>query len=155
METFVFPAIVEGDAQSGYSAYFPDLPGCVTAADDLAALAPAAREALELHLRGMREDGEAIPSATPIEGLPRNAEVEAAGTILVDATVGEPRLRINITIAKSLLARIDQAAGAEGLDRSAFLETAARGRLDDGFPAPTGFAEAARPFRSRRTDRRR
>jgi len=155
METFVFPAIVEGDARSGYSAYFPDLPGCVTAADDLAALAPAARDALELHLTGMREDGEAIPAATPIEALPQDPEVEAAGVILVDATVGEPRLRINITVGKGLLARIDQAARAEGVDRSSFLEAAARTRLEGEAISFGGVAEAERPLvRSRRSRRK-
>ena len=130
MDTFVFPAFIEGDARDGYSAFFPDLPGCTTAAATMTGLAPAAREALELHLKGMREDGQAIPDATAVEALQREPETANAPVILVDATVGEPRLRINITIGRSLLARVDHAAQAEGLDRSAFLEAAARVRLE-------------------------
>ena len=130
MDTFVFPAIVEGDAQTGYSAFFPDLPGCTTAASTQGGLAVAAREALELHLKGMREDGEPIPHATLIERLSLDDEVTPAGVILVDATLSEPRQRINITMGRSLLARVDHAAQAQGLDRSAFIEAAARSRLD-------------------------
>ena len=92
MDTFVFPAFIEGDARDGYSAFFPDLPGCTTAAATMTGLAPAAREALELHLKGMREDGQAIPDATAVEALQREPETANAPVILVDATVGEPRL---------------------------------------------------------------
>jgi predicted RNase H-like HicB family nuclease len=46
---------------SNYSAYVPDLPGCVAAADTLEETKQLMREAIELHLRGMREDGDPIP----------------------------------------------------------------------------------------------
>ena len=65
MRSYIFAGIAERGAE-GYGLYFPDLPGCVTAADTLAELPGNAREALELHLSGMIEDGEAIPAATDI-----------------------------------------------------------------------------------------
>jgi predicted RNase H-like HicB family nuclease len=43
------------------SAYVPDLPGCITTGWTIAEIEPNIREAIELHLQGMREDGEAIP----------------------------------------------------------------------------------------------
>ncbi|MGZ8363482.1 MAG: type II toxin-antitoxin system HicB family antitoxin [Caulobacteraceae bacterium] len=131
MPTFTFPGVAEGDNDSGYSLFFPDLPGCVTAGETLSELAVNAREALALHLEGMAEDGEIIPEATPLEALPHDPDVKSAGVVLVDAPVSEPRIRLNITFSKPLLARVDQAAKSVGVDRSAFLEQAARRMLEN------------------------
>lgn len=125
----IYAGVAEGDQRSGYSLYFPDLPGCVTAGDTLGELVVNAREALELHLEGMIADGEEPPEPTAVENLPHEPDIKEAGVILVDAAMFEPRARINITITKRLLARVDQAAQADGLDRSAFLESAARDKL--------------------------
>jgi predicted RNase H-like HicB family nuclease len=43
------------------SAYVPDLPGCVTTGATREEVIARMREAIELHLQGMREDGEPIP----------------------------------------------------------------------------------------------
>ena len=51
-----------------YSAYLPDLPGCVAAGKTLKQTQRLIREAVELHLQGMREDGEKIPQPTCIAG---------------------------------------------------------------------------------------
>ena len=57
-------AIVIEKADGNYSAYVPDLPGCVAAADTIEETDHLIREAVEIHLRGMREDGIPIPEAT-------------------------------------------------------------------------------------------
>jgi predicted RNase H-like HicB family nuclease len=57
-------AIVIENAGSNYSAYVPDLPGCVATGDTPAATEQAIREAIEFHLEGMREDGTPIPPPT-------------------------------------------------------------------------------------------
>lgn len=49
---------------SNYSAYVPDLPGCVAAAETLDEIKQLLREAIELHLEGMREDGLPVPPAS-------------------------------------------------------------------------------------------
>ena len=54
-------AIVLEKAGSNYSAYVPDLPGCVATGATLEEAGHLLREAIELHLEGMHEDGEAIP----------------------------------------------------------------------------------------------
>jgi predicted RNase H-like HicB family nuclease len=51
---------------SGYSAWVPDLPGCVAAADTRVECEQLIREAIALHLAGMREDGEPIPEPTSV-----------------------------------------------------------------------------------------
>lgn len=44
-----------------YSAYVPDLPGCVAAAKTKAETRRLIREAIEMHLEAMRETGEPVP----------------------------------------------------------------------------------------------
>jgi predicted RNase H-like HicB family nuclease len=57
-------AVVIEKAGHNYSAYVPDLPGCVTTGDTVAETLRLIGEAIEFHLEGMQEDGEAIPSPT-------------------------------------------------------------------------------------------
>jgi predicted RNase H-like HicB family nuclease len=55
-------AIVIEQAGTNFSAYVPDLPGCVATGVTAADAEAAIREAIELHLAGMREDGLPIPA---------------------------------------------------------------------------------------------
>ena len=54
-------AIVIEKAGANYSAYVPDLPGCVATGSTVPETETSIREAIELHLSGMREDGRPIP----------------------------------------------------------------------------------------------
>jgi predicted RNase H-like HicB family nuclease len=54
-------AVVIEKAAGNYSAYVPDLPGCVATGPTVHETEEAIREAIELHLDGMREDGTPIP----------------------------------------------------------------------------------------------
>lgn len=54
-------AIVIEKAESNFSAYVPDLPGCVATGETIKEVEQEIREAIEFHLEGMREDGEPIP----------------------------------------------------------------------------------------------
>lgn len=47
-----------------YSAYVPDLPGCVAAAETKEEVLKAIREAIEFHIEGMKEEGLPIPQPT-------------------------------------------------------------------------------------------
>jgi len=49
---------------TGYSAYIPDLPGCVAAGSTIEETRQLIREAIEFHIEGMRMDGEAVPEPT-------------------------------------------------------------------------------------------
>ena len=51
-------------AATGYSAYVPDLPGCVAAASTLDETRRLIKEAIEFHIEGMRTHGEPIPPPT-------------------------------------------------------------------------------------------
>ena len=54
-------AIVIEQAEGNYSAYVPDLPGCVATGATVQDLEAHIREAIEFHLGGMREDGLEVP----------------------------------------------------------------------------------------------
>ncbi len=54
-------AVVIENAGSNYSAYVPDLPGCVATGTTLGEAEVAIREALMFHLDGLRADGSPIP----------------------------------------------------------------------------------------------
>jgi predicted RNase H-like HicB family nuclease len=54
-------AVVIEKGERNYSAYVPDLPGCVSVGDTAEQVKSEIREAIEFHLEGMREDGLPIP----------------------------------------------------------------------------------------------
>jgi predicted RNase H-like HicB family nuclease len=58
--TYKYLVVVEKTG-SGFSAYSPDVPGCVAAAKSVEAVETAIREAIEFHLEGLAEMGEEIP----------------------------------------------------------------------------------------------
>ena len=62
MDRYIFPAVFESGELSGYTVYFPDLPGCITEGDTIEDALHMAKEALELFIDSMEEDGEAIPT---------------------------------------------------------------------------------------------
>ena len=61
-------AVIYEKTSTGYSAYLPDLPGCVAAGATLEETAVLIRGAVEFHLETMREDGDPIPEPTTVAG---------------------------------------------------------------------------------------
>ena len=61
-------AVVIEKAEGNYSAYVPDLPGCVATGSTLVEVEAEIREAIAFHIEGLREDGLPIPaSASQVE----------------------------------------------------------------------------------------
>jgi predicted RNase H-like HicB family nuclease len=58
-----FAVVIEA-GPNNYSAYVPDLPGCVSTGRTLAEIEKNIREAIEYHIEGMVEDGDPIPEPT-------------------------------------------------------------------------------------------
>ena len=54
-------AVVIEKAEGNYSAYVPDLPGCVATGATVAEVETEIRDAIIFHLDGLREDGLAVP----------------------------------------------------------------------------------------------
>jgi len=59
-------AMIIETGQQNYSAYLPDLPGCVATGKTVEEVRERMREAIELHIAGMREDGLPIPEPTSL-----------------------------------------------------------------------------------------
>lgn len=59
-------AVVIEKAEGNYSAYVPDLPGCVATGVTLEETERQIRSAIEFHLEGMREEGLTIPEPTTV-----------------------------------------------------------------------------------------
>lgn len=59
-------AIVVEKAENNYSAYVPDLPGCVATGQTVKEVEQEIREAIVFHIEGLREDGLAIPQPASI-----------------------------------------------------------------------------------------
>jgi predicted RNase H-like HicB family nuclease len=59
-------AIVIEKANGNYSAYVPDLPGCVVTGDTVAAIESEIRDAIRFHIDGLKQDGLPVPKPTSI-----------------------------------------------------------------------------------------
>ena len=57
-------AVVIEKTGTGYSAYVPDLPGCISTGKNLDETERSIREAIEFHIEGMRSNGEVVPEPT-------------------------------------------------------------------------------------------
>ena len=57
-----YAIVIEKAPGSNYSAYVPDLPGCVSVGDTSDEVKRMIQEAIALHIEGMREDGLPIPA---------------------------------------------------------------------------------------------
>ncbi len=59
-------AVVIEKTENNYSAYVPDLPGCVATGQTPTEVESEIKSAIEFHIEGLPEDNLAVPSATSI-----------------------------------------------------------------------------------------
>ena len=59
-------AVVIEKANGSYSAYVPDLPGCIATGETVEAVEREIRAAIRFHIEGLRADGLEVPAATSI-----------------------------------------------------------------------------------------
>ena len=126
----LYPVYVHpGDENHAHGVTFPDFPGCFSAADDWADLPRLIQEAVEVYFEGETGD---IPLPTPLEVLARDPTYTGGVWLLVDIDlerINPRRVRLNVSLPASLVARIDRYAAAHHLSRSGFLAQAAERRL--------------------------
>lgn len=72
MDVYIFPALFEPSEVGGYCITFPDLSGCITEGDTLDEALYMAKDALELYLFNLEDDGEEIP----VPSAPERIETE-------------------------------------------------------------------------------
>jgi predicted RNase H-like HicB family nuclease len=120
-------AYLHKDRDSDYGVSFPDLPGCVTAGRTLEEASRMAAEALALHIRGMIEDGEAVPEPSRLDDVAADAAKHGAVAFMVSVEAPDATVRVNITARESQIEKIDALAEAAGMTRSGYMVRAALG----------------------------
>ncbi len=119
---------------TAYGISFPDLPGCVSAAASLDELLLDGKEALDLHIEGMLQDGEELPEFRSLEALradPQFTEDFADAELVTLLSVDIPgrAVKVTITMEEHLLHRLNKAAERQGYTRSGFIAEAVRRKL--------------------------
>lgn len=86
------------------------------------------KEALDMHIESMIEDGEVIPKSSSIEQIKQNPEFnDAEAFLLIPTEIPELNVkRVNITVPEYMLGRIDRFARTHRKSRSALLVESAR-----------------------------
>ena len=117
-------AIEPGDDTPAWGVVAPDLPGCFSAGDTLDEAIANASEAITLWIETVLDDGGDIPKPGSVSAHRENPEF--AGWIWALAEVDPALLedhteRVNITLPRRVLARLDAKARAAGESRSGFI----------------------------------
>lgn len=81
-DRYLYPAILHF-ADDGISVEFPDFPGCFSYGNDELQAVTNAREALELHISGLKDDSDPIPPPSHIRDITVN---ENETVVLIDTT---------------------------------------------------------------------
>jgi hypothetical protein len=82
-----------------------------------------AQEVLTLHIQGMLEDGEQLPSPSRLEEIMNDPDyAHAVAYLVVSVPDAKPRtVRVNVTVPEMTLKQNDAAAKKQGMYRSSFL----------------------------------
>ena len=107
-----YVAYIRKDADSDFGVEFPDLPGCFSAGSTVEEALAMAEDASAGHLSVLIEHGDPVP-------VPRSID-----QLLADPDLHKPE-RVNVSLSRSLLKRID----ARAPNRSRFLAEAAEAKL--------------------------
>ena len=123
-----YPVVLHTDDGIRFGVTVPDLPGCFSAGDTLDEALDSAREAIDLQLQGLTDAGGTVPAARPV--AQHQADPQFAGGTWALVEVNTARYdgraeKINITMPRRVLARVDDYARSHGLTRSGFLVQAA------------------------------
>lgn len=127
-----FPVVLHTDDGVRYGVTVPDLPGCFSAGDTFDEALESVREAIELHLEGVIEEGGDVPLPRAIAEHRANLDFADGVWAAVDVDVSRyegKAEKINITLPRRLLVKIDDYAKAHGSTRSGFLAEAARAAM--------------------------
>lgn len=128
-------AIEQGDESHSFGVVVPDLPGCFSAGDTLDDAVDNSKEAISLWIETVLDDGGTVPAPGALSVHVKNPEfsgwlwavVEIDGVLLDNHSE-----RVNISVPRRVLSRIDQYASAHGESRSGFLVNAAMERIVHG-----------------------
>lgn len=122
MRKLTYLAVLE-PSDTGYSVYFPDLPGCISLGSTLDEAQKMAKEALELHIYGMEKNGEVLPApSVSLSKEDTDGNVVSAIAVfpeLVKNEMDNRRVKTNVTIP----AWLKEMAEANQVNYSRLLES--------------------------------
>ena len=120
-----FPIAIEpGNDTHAFGVVVPDLPGCFSAGDTLDEAITNAKEAMELWLENVIDDGEAVPRNRPLAEHQKKREFKGWIWAMIEinpASLSDTAERVNITLPARVLRRIDLAAKSSGETRSGYI----------------------------------
>ena len=117
-------AIESGNIETAFGVVIPDLPGCYSAGDTLDEALCNAEEAAAAWIDATLDRGGAIPAPSPLEVVRSSTDFEgwSFGIISIDpALIDDTVERVNITLPRRVLKRLDALAKAAGESRSGFI----------------------------------
>lgn len=121
-------AIEPGDDSHAFGVVVPDLPGCFSAGDTLDEAMENAREAIALWIETAIDNDRAIPKPSTVAALRSDPEYAGWVWAVIDvdpALIDDKAERVNITVPRRILSRIDRYAESHGETRSGLLVRAA------------------------------
>jgi predicted RNase H-like HicB family nuclease len=127
-----FPVVLHTDDGVRFGVTVPDLPGCFSTGDTFDAALDSVVEAIDLHVEGLTEEGSEVPVPRSIAEHRINPDFAEGvwAAVEVDVSRFEGRAaKINITLPRRLLTKIDNYAKAHGETRSGFSAEAARAAM--------------------------
>lgn len=121
-----YPIVIEpGSSTQAWGVVVPDLPGCFSAADSgVDEAIENAKEAIALWIEHAIDAGDPVPIPSPIAVLREQGNYEGwiwAIAELDPALIDDRIERVNITLPRRILARIDAAARKAGETRSGYI----------------------------------
>ncbi|ANA14150.1 type II toxin-antitoxin system HicB family antitoxin [Acetobacter oryzifermentans] len=126
-----YPIVIEpGSETTSYGVVFPDLPGCFSAGDTLDEAVKNASKAAALWIEDALDNSEKVPAPSPLENVRDNPEWKnwIVGFADVDPMLFDTTAeRVNITLPRRVLTRLDRRAKEEGETRSGFIARLAMG----------------------------
>ncbi|MCW8306752.1 type II toxin-antitoxin system HicB family antitoxin [Acidiphilium sp. PA] len=117
-------AIEPGTDQTAFGVAIPDLPGCFSAGDTLDEALTAAEQAAAAWIDATLDAGGPIPKPTSLDAIRTNPDYAGwtFGIITIDpALLDDTIARVNITLPRRILKRLDALAAAAGETRSGFI----------------------------------
>jgi len=123
-------AIEPGTETTAFGVVVPDLPGCFSAGDTLDEALANAEEAAAAWVDAALDAGQAVPTPSSLDEVHGREEFRgwSFGVITLDpALLDDSVERVNITLPRRVLARIDAKARALGESRSGFIARMALG----------------------------
>jgi len=129
-----YPILIEeGTKDTAFGVVVPDLPGCFSAGDTLDEALDGAKEAVAAWVDAALDDGQTVPAPSSLECVRRLPGYDGwtVGVVELDPALFDDSIeRVNITLPKRVLRRLDDLAATRHQSRGAFIADLTMRTLD-------------------------